>query len=230
MCASERVSCSSFTLFSRRPTSLCVTRNASWECAVPSTFGDTVRNGCSRCFYSFLNSSIGPAHFSWILSVNRGVRLLILKSTVVLPCTSGPDSIRFSAFAEYMASCMVQQSVANTRKLTYRSSSESTIRDSRSVILICRVAGRCSCVWKSTSKDLEQWLESWLSSVHVFVVIYTKKMSPWGHCPHEIWASNTRFGRERPQLETLWWKFPFLKTGPPHYNAKRKQIKVTWML
>ena len=72
MGASERVRCSSLTLFSSHPTSLIVTRDAIRECAAPSLFGDTSRKGCRRGFSSFLNSSSCPAHYSCILSVDRG--------------------------------------------------------------------------------------------------------------------------------------------------------------
>lgn len=70
--ASERVRCSSLTLFSSHLTSLLVTRDAIQEFAAPSLFGDTSRKGCRRGFSSFLNSTSCPAHYSCILSVDRG--------------------------------------------------------------------------------------------------------------------------------------------------------------
>ena len=76
-------------------------------------------------------------------------------STFGSPSTSGPDPTSSPASPEGVASSVVQQCGQHS-KLIDRCSSASTIRDARSVIPVCRVAGRCLCIWKIMSKDLDQ--------------------------------------------------------------------------
>ena len=66
-------------------------------------------------------------------------------STFASPSTSGPDPTSSPASPEGVASSVVQQCGQHS-KLIDRCSSASTIRDARSVIPVCRVAGRCLCI------------------------------------------------------------------------------------
>ena len=77
------------------------------------------------------------------------VCMLIFKHLDVHLCltffTSGPDPTSSPASPEGVASSVVQQCGQHS-KLIDRCSSASTIRDARSVIPVCRVAGRCLCI------------------------------------------------------------------------------------
>lgn len=138
------------TPFSSHLTSLLVTRDAIQECAAPSLFGDTSRKGCRRGFSSFLNSSSCPAHYSCILSVDRGGCLHAhLQAPRCPPLPHLPPVDQTPPVPPLLlrgeASSVVQQCGQHS-KLIDRCSSASTIRDARSVIPVCRVAGRCLCI------------------------------------------------------------------------------------
>ena len=145
--ASERVRCSSLTLFSSHLTSLLVTRDAIQECAAPSLFGDTSRKGCRRGFSSFLNSSSCPAHYSCILSVDRGGCLHAhLQAPRCPPLPHLPPVDQTPPVPPLLLRAWLHPWFSSVANAGDRCSSAITIRDARSVIPVCRVAGRCLCI------------------------------------------------------------------------------------
>lgn len=113
----------------------------------PSLFGDTSRKGCRRGFSSFLNSSSCPAHYSCILSVDRGGCLHAhLQAPRCPPLPHLPPVDQTPPVPPLLLRAWLHPWFSSVANAGDRCSSAITIRDARSVIPVCRVAGRCLCI------------------------------------------------------------------------------------